>query len=379
MYGMTTEETALEVTELETEENYANNLKDGILFVGDLHLYNREMRSTKGYVENNEIMLKNLYTFIEENEVVKYVIFLGDIQHKTPTGKNTLQETRKWKEWFKKIGEVVRKRFEPKRAKVNMRDGSNFLVEMLKGTKQPLFTLQGNHDVDKEIEYTFYDELIEEGLLVNPETMIIDKTQINFHNYGETMKRVPVLKDVEKVIGIYHDVIPNSQGATWMKFSAQKNKVDTKRVLSRVDLAVVGDVHTRMHPEIVHFSPMEMKRYRARNNEPVIWYTGSMGRTSTDIGQMRDYGYCSITDVNDITIYGDVDIPVLEKEKYFDLQRVVEEKTKRREFEDFRLGTEDGVINDNKTPQQVVAETIKDPEIRDLCIELLDRVMDGDD
>ena len=80
-----------------------------VLFVGDLHLYDKEMVSTKGYVKSNEVMLDNLYQHILGNPHIKLVIFEGDIQHKTPI---KIRETHKWRTWFRKLGQLMLERLD---------------------------------------------------------------------------------------------------------------------------------------------------------------------------------------------------------------------------------------------------------------------------
>ena len=97
------------VNENETQHMIATQVfNESVLFVGDLHLHTRELRTTRKYVENNELMLNNLYNIVEEDENICMVVLLGDIQHKTPIGKNTLKETTMWEDKLIKLGKLLK-------------------------------------------------------------------------------------------------------------------------------------------------------------------------------------------------------------------------------------------------------------------------------
>lgn len=350
-------------------------IKDGVLFVGDLHLSTRELRTTRGFVQTSRDMLDNLYTYIKDNPAINLVIFLGDIQHRTPSGKNTLLETTYWKDKLREIGELMLSR--GAKVKVQMRQKGLKYDELLaEGKVYPLFTLKGNHDEDGDVGYTFYDECINEGLLVNPLILLKGYTQYNFHNYRESGLELPKIKGVKRVVGLYHDTIPVENGMSWMNFDAKLKKLNVAKIMSRVDLAVVGHIHMMIPPEYVEYSDEQIRTYQPHNPRPLIWYVGSMGRTATDKGQIRDYGWCGLVDNNTISDYGSVEIPLMSAEDYFDLNRALREKTRRKDFKDFRLDNGDVLQEESQTPIELVNEYVEDEDIRKLCVDLLEEVME---
>lgn len=356
-------------------------IKDGVLFVGDLHLYNREMRSTKKMIENNEVMLKNLHDFIEENENIHTVIFLGDIQHRTPYGKNTLSETMKWEYWLEKMGKMVLKRFVKKKSKVKMResgrdvceDGITFSQQLKERKGYPLFTLRGNHDIDNDGSFTFFDSCIKKGLLINPQIVVIDNTQYNFHNYGELEKEYEVV--AENIVGLYHDVIPTGDSQDWavLDFKAKDYEDTVDDILGRVDLAVVGHIHTIFDP-ITHV--FEDNSKNTRGNDVVVWYTGSMGRTASDKGQLRDVGYCGLIENSNLKSFGRVEIELIPVGEYFDLINITKRKADDEQFKDFTLGLKDTIHSEQLTPIEIINQTVEDIEVRKTCIEIMEEVLE---
>lgn len=359
-------------------------IDNGILFVGDLHLSNRELRSTKKMVDNNEVMLDNLYNFVKEHEEVNLIIFLGDIQHTTPYGKNTLKETTKWVNQLQRLGKLMLSRLSKNKLSVQLRnqDENNFDLsipfsqQIMKHGVLPLFTLRGNHDVDKDGSFTFFDLCIKEGYLINPRRLLIGDTQYNFHNYGELNEAYDVFPNAENIVGIYHDVIPTGEGEQWMifDFEAKKHEETIDDILDRVDLAVVGHVHKKYEP-ITHV--FEHGGTNSRGRDSVVWYVGSMGRTASDTGQVRDVGYCGLVQVGDIEHFGTVEIDIIKASEYFDLGGIVKRKKERQEFKDFKLGLEDTIHNDSLSPIEIIHQSVEDEDIRQLCVELVTEVMEG--
>ena len=340
-----------------------------VLHVGDLHLDTKEVRSTKKLVENNEVMLKGIYDTIVADEEIELLIFMGDIQHKIPTGKNTLMETTKWKSWFKKIGEVMKERYQSDRVKViePKKEGKDSLSKKIeKGEIYPVFTLRGNHDIDNEIPYTFYDNVVDDGLMCNPERLVIDgETQYNFYNYGEADKTIKKKKGVKQVIGLYHDVVVTEESPFWV---GKDPAYPAETILEGIDLAIIGHIHSNSDPIYVE----------TESGQSVAWTFGSMGRTSFSEGQIRDVGYCALVDTEDITQLGLVEVEVIKGVEYFNMKAELKKRENKREYKDFSLKIEDGHVRTHTDPRDDIREMegLED-KVRDVCLDILHEVMEG--
>lgn len=259
--------------------------------IGDLHLYDREIRSTKGYLANNKVMLDNIYTYIEENEDIDLVIFLGDIQHRTP---RQLSESYKWRQWFKKLGQLMKERW-----------NDNYTVTPeLEDHVLPVFSLRGNHDDEasqrRATDFTFFDELVSEGYLVNPERISTPDSEIIFHNYGQIQQVEPHTKPV---LSLYHDLIYHTESGSYIdiiKESQPDTAYNGMEILDNVNLALAGHIHNP-EPEV---AVVTENGWNAR-----FIQTGSMARTSMSEGHHRDFGVCY--KIADNLTAERVDIPVL--------------------------------------------------------------------
>lgn len=341
-----------------------------VLYVGDLHLYTKEIRSTKKLVDNNEVMLKGLYDFLVENEEIKLLVFMGDIQHRTPTGKNTLSETSKWKKWFRKIGSLMAERYPAKTVRIleTLSEGQEKSKDRIsEGEAYPVFTLKGNHDMDNEVEYTFFDDIVSDGLLLNPDGLVIDKTtQINFHNYGDANKKYKKKKGVTQVIGLYHDIVATIESPFWV---GDTPSYPADKVLDGVDLGIVGHIHSNSDPIYIDTES---------GGKSVSWTFGSMGRTSFSEGHMRDVGFCALVDTDDITDLGLAQIDVIKSTEYFNMKQELKSRENKKEYKDFALKIEGGHKRTHVDPRDDIRgmDGLED-EVRDVCLNILQEVMEG--
>lgn len=338
-----------------------------ILKVGDLHLYTKEIRSTKKMIENNVVMLEGIYNLLISDEEIKLVLFGGDIQHRTPSGKNTLYETSLWRYWFKKIGLLMQKRYEKNSVRVIDREiGQKLEKQLDDGEILPLFTLEGNHDVDNEVEYTFYDDLLSNGYLVNPLQLVIEEeTQINFHNYGEAAIKYEKLLGVNSVIGYYHDTVVTEEMPFW---TGGKDEYVAEKVLDGVDLGVINHIHNNYDPIYVNTES---------GGQSVAWVMGSMGRTSFSEGQLRDHGYCGLVDTNNLEELGTVEIELIKKEEYFNYKAELKSRQNKKDYKDFSLDIGEDVVRQYQDPRNDIrALEDLDDSVVAVCLEILDEVMD---
>lgn len=357
-----------------------------ILHIGDLHLHNRDLSSmNKGAMRKSlRISLADIKKTIEERPSIKMVIFLGDIQHKTPNGLNTLKETSIWKKWFKEIGEIMRERYEPKDFIIFGRDGDDTISQDIQtGTRYPLFTLKGNHDIDKKksiyIEqgdeqteqeiFTFYDVLVDEGYLINPKQVVLKKKLLyNFHNYGECHEKYPRIKGIPHSIALMHDNVMTEETEFWI--ARTDDYIPATEALNHVDEVINGHIHNRYEPLISD---------REEGGVGTVWIVGSVGRTSASTGNMRDFGCGGIKNLKDISKHYPVEFKVLPMMEYYNFTQLRVNDEKKNRFKEFKLSQEQQETEKVNFEQVDLRLLIKEradmPEdVRDKCLELLEMV-----
>lgn len=375
-----------------------DTVKGKILLVGDLHLNTKEMTSTKKMIKNNIVMLKNLYDYLVQNEDVVLVIFLGDIQHKTPSAKNSVREIYRWNSWFKKIGRLMATRYFENEVTVNriantkeddesitvnehgleIPSISDFNEAVRTHEILPLFTLRGNHDIDTErvnglqvdenadyIPYTYYDLCISEGLLINPEQLIINnELLINFYNYGEAQKQYSKPDGIKHVIGLYHDTIITEDTPFWMRDSGKA--YSPTEAIQFEDSVYIGHIHEKYEPVFIE----------ADGREVPVTIVGSMGRTSTGEGQIRDVGFCQSINTEDLDEFNSVEIPVIPANEYFNLREKIARKETERQMQEFTLsmGDEEHELTELVDARTLIGRLQIDNEIKSTCIDLIEEV-----
>ena len=370
-----------------------NSALGSVLLIGDVHLYNKELRSTKKYVANNMFMLNNIYDYLVENTEIKTVIFLGDIQHLTPSGKNTLREAYKWIKFFRKLGDLMKPRFNTELVKVIMGSREDvpfddFLSALDDGDIYPVFTLKGNHDIDSDSTdvdsfeaskepYTFYDILIAEGLLVNPEQLVLDdKILINFYNYGEPSRQFETYEGIEYTVGLFHDTLITEDSPSW---ALEKNSgYDSVTLLNDVDIAYVGHIHEHYPPRLVECE---------NGSKAIVWVVGSMGRTqmagnpnSSDksSGQIRDVGFGALIDTQNVSSLDSVRFDVIPSGEYFKLQGreiTIEQRKEMRSFTLKRTNESDMIMTADMSPRELIlGDDSIEENVKNVCLSILDEI-----
>lgn len=357
-----------------------------VLHIGDLHLHTSDLSSmNKGAMrKSTRITLADIKDTIEQRPSIKMVIFMGDIQHKTPNGLNTLKETTIWKKWFGEIGEIMRERYDPKDFIIRGREGEEQLGKEIQENKRyPIFTIKGNHDIDtkrnmyveqgeaeqEQNVFTFYDVLIDEGYIVNPKQVIVKKKLLyNFHNYGEGKEKYPRIKGIQHRIALMHENIMTEETEFWLEKVA--DTIPSSEALNRVDEVINGHIHTSYEPLITN---------REEGGVGTVWIFGSVGRTSASTGHMRDYGCGAIKNLKDIHQHYPVQFKALPMMDYFNFTKLRVREEKKNRFKDFKL-TQDEMQEEEKPfePVDLLAmirnREEMDENVREKCIELLESV-----
>ena len=332
------------------------------LWVGDLHLYDREMKTTKGMVKNNLVMLEGLYDFIEQDPEISIILFAGDIQHKTP---RKLKESYQWRVWFKKLGHLMQSRWDEhnlwEQVTIIYRDEPPVMGAY------PVFSLRGNHDSEvinrRQDDFTFFDELEQEGLIQNPKALITDTSYIDFRNYGEA-DLVNEGQDVP-VITLLHDLVYHSQSKSYIDLIKQTQpdtSYDAHQVLLTTDLALVGHIH----------DPEDVVTEQINGREVRILQGGSMGRTSATQVNYRDIGYTYTVDLDTLSLTKN-EIPLLPYKEFFDIRDILKRTHKQDEFADFSLTLEDVEMSQYSVVESIQAAVGVDAKVKQEALRLLEQ------
>ena len=343
-----------------------------VLLVGDLHLFDKELSTTKGFRENNTVMLERLYDYLKEHEEVCLCIFEGDIQHKTPSAKDSLYHVSRWKHWLHKIGDLMAERL-PEIA-VIPREGNE--KNENHPMPSPLFTLKGNHDMASElrssVDYTLFDDLLFEGILRNPKGIVYKdagkRYYIQFNNYQEADAPVPeeILKEKDiKVVKLFHDAIDVPTQGTWVKLD--KKAFNGSDVLQNTHLGIAGHIHDPLKPVVVE---------TLNGKKSIFLQTGSMGRTSAADGNVRDHGYCTVLDTTDGLKVTEVKVPLIPSEDYFDWGAIMYNQQQRdalKNRKNFNVSLGD-YERKSYDPKEDIKNMDITEDVKENCLNVLDNV-----
>ncbi|MBE7114676.1 hypothetical protein FT641_19895 [Bacillus paranthracis] len=347
-----------------------------ILNVGDLHLNATEMRNTVRMKDNNKLMLKNLIKFIVEDEEIGLVIFEGDLQHKTP---QDMQEVAEWRKLFRLLGRIMQKRMRGKKFNfIGLDDKTKKKLES--GKIYPVVACRGNHDNEitlknDEKQYTFFDELLSEGLIINPKGVAFkdngQKFYIDIRNYGHADRELPKKIREDKswfVMAVLHDNVLMPESPLWMLKSKGKEGVyDATKVLKGVNIGILGHIHENVDPIYIEMEDGSVS---------VLWQTGAMGRTSFKEENLRDYGYCGLIDTNNLEEFGLVEIDVIPAEEYFSFEKALAAKKSASDYKDFSLRMET-VERKHEDPRDVIrALEDVDDDVKEFGVEVLNLIHD---
>lgn len=344
------------------------------LFVGDPHLRERELSTTKGLVETSSQILDGIIKVLLDDKEICNVCFLGDMQHDTPKSRRTLRETTIWKSKLAKIGNIISER-KPKMIVIE-RDG---VEEDVSGRKQPIFSALGNHDVENKMtaltnnsHYTFFDDLLFTGIIQNPKGFIFkDGGQvyyIQFNNYGEADspidESVLELDESIKKIKVLHDTVKVPNSPDWFKLLKEGEYYEGEKILGDCDLAICGHIHAPLPPVVVKGDGT------LGNGETIFVQTGSMGRTSMSDDNMRDYGYCTVLDTTHGISVEELRIPLMSIDDYFNWKQIrlnqnKKEAMKRGEMFNLDFGSVEITHTDPR--DEINALDIED-EVKENCL-----------
>lgn len=334
-----------------------SKVKEGVWFVSDLHLSDREMSSTDKMADNSGRILDSILDTLESDERIKILILAGDIQHKIPTNRRMVTS---WVVKLNRIREILETRF-PEDVKVyNGEEEVEFI--------NPLISLKGNHDIHKEGKYTLFDELEDLNVIGRYTNLVWKGIQYNLYDYGEAGQGLnhPFNKKegVSKVVGMYHDAFAYEGCPNWMRDNIGNGVYELSQ-LEGLDVAVIGHIHDRIKPIKVEHD----------TSHTIFWQPGCIARTSYTSPNKRNDGYSAIIDAETALMYA-YDIPVIPHEEYFKTLTNDLKKERVNSLKEFSLNLGENVINFNTYEEEIKAMDV-DEEIKDKAIILIDEVQES--
>lgn len=334
-----------------------------------MHLYDRELRSTKKMVENSRVILDRLYEYLVENEEIILLIINGDIQHKTPIDKHQRKEVAYWRKMFRKIGELMQERFKKFKG-YSLVGVTDEVKKDFKDKKiYPIFTTRGNHDVDNELGHTFYDDLIEEGLIINAKGLVVktdtEQTYFAFRDYDTKTRKVPKFKSKTNVIGIEHNNILHAESSLWKVPDAEDKFLKAEEVVKGTDVVIMHHVHDSVDPLYIDAKD---------DKEHVLWQVGSMGRTSFTDEAKRDVGYGAEMKFNSVKDFKRVEFELIPYMEYFSYKKMASKKKYQNEFENFSLKMKDYTrVSTNYKDDINSFESVED-EVKQYAIAVMEKI-----
>jgi len=307
------------------------------------------MKSTKGALKNNQVMLDSIYKKVEEDIEIGLVIFLGDIQHSTP---RDIKQVSEWRRWFVKLNKLMLDR---NLTNVNLRypDDKKYKNDIR------VVSLRGNHDDEifnrRKNDYTFFDELESERLIANPEQVIFEDNGnavvFDIRNYGDAGRILPTeLQDKALTIALTHDNIMTEHSDEFVKLIVEESGgYEAEEIAIGCDLMINGHIHTKYEPQAVTVR---------ETGKPVIFMVnGGLARTSLAQDNLRDIGYGLLLDTSEEELdIQEVEFDVLPYREYFDLIGYQHKQRLNQATKDFSLGLDEQTVINQEDLEQTIRE-----------------------
>ena len=332
-----------------------------ILHCPDLHIYDKEIGHSVGYPEESLYILDQIK---DEFKVGEYDIISlgGDIQHAKITKTRYISAFQKK---IKELGRLAYDRLKERDLLKDLRvyDLKNNLVD-IENKKSVLFSNRGQHDTSSTEEFTFFDLLIENNIMVNPSKVFIRDLQINYLNYTKNIKELTTTRKdtTRKMINIYHNPIVE-RGYFVDEIIGKTITPENHNLFKDVDLAIINDIHI----------PLGAREVVANGQKTTIITPGSLGRTSFSKSHDRDYGNIVVIEIDSeykMNTYM-VEIELTPAEEFFNKIEVFKQKRVENAFKNFSIEIEDIEMTYFDVKQKI-EELVEDDEIKDICYYILE-------
>lgn len=343
------------------------------LTIGDLHLYDREMRSTKKMIQNSSVILDELYNFLKEHEEIVFLNINGDIQHTTPVNKYKRKEVAYWRYMFRKIGHLMNTRFRDHVKGFKLVGADEETKKMFKeGEINPIFTTKGNHDMDNELDHTFYDELLEEGLIMNVDGLLLNvegnKTFFSYRDYGIEKRKLPKLSKDTDIIALEHNDVLHDESVLWNVPKAEEKFTKAEEAVKGTDVTILGHIHDKVDPLYIG----------EEGSPPVLWQVGSVARTAFRDSDKRDVGYGAVMEFGDVETFLTAEFDLIPFKEYFSYQKMMRNKEYENAYKDFSLKMEEQerVAMDYKEDINSFEEV--DQDVKEYAIKVMDTIKNNE-
>lgn len=331
-----------------------------ILHVPDIHLYDKEIGVTIGNAEQSVEILRIIKdTFIQGE--YDMVTLGGDVQHAKINNTRYLSI---FQRMLSEIGILAKQRLDETglidKVKIYGRDNKEIDIKSMDCV---LPSVKGQHDINNIEEFTFFDLLIENEILINPLYITVGGLQINTYNYTKEIDTLFNKREetTKAVISIYHNAIMES--GVFIDTIIGKTISPKKTDLFRgVDLALINDIHI----------PIPIYEVANGLDKTTVVTPGSLGRTSFNKSHDRDYGNLvsvSIKDNCDISVEL-VEVDLIPSSEFFNKAEALKKKRTENAFNNFCLEIEEAKINYFDIEEEL-NKHVTDEEILKICNEIL--------
>lgn len=336
-------------------------MKLKILHSPDLHLYDQEIGHSVGYPEESLHILDEIY---DEFIVGDYDIMSlgGDIQHAKISKTKYISAFQKK---LRNIGEMSYKRLKERNIldKMIVYDIEGNIIDLSK-IRSIIFTNRGQHDTSSVEEFTFFDLLIENKILINPRVVLIEDIQINYINYSKSVDDLKVDKkdNIKRMINIYHNPILE-QGYFVDEIIGKTISPEKHNLFKDTDLAIINDIH----------KPLNIREFASDGKRTTIVTPGSMGRTSFNPSHDRDYGNLVRIDIDSDGNLKEylIEVELTPAEEFFNKIEVYKQKRVENAFKNFSLEIEDIEMTYFDIHEKI-EQYVKDEEIKEICYLILE-------
>jgi len=194
-----------------------------------------------------------------------------------------------------------------------------------------VFTVKGQHDSNAD-GYTFFNMLIDNKVIINPRTLIIEGLQYNFINYNKRADSFIEARrpETKVMINSYHFPILE-RGILADGFASRTLSPSDHGIFKDVDLAIINDIHKSIDPYSIETD----------GTQTLVITPGSVGRTSLDEGQDRDTANLIQIEIDFTDDYGLnaelVEMELKPSDEFFNKGFVVQKKIRENAFENFRV------------------------------------------
>ena len=309
-----------------------------ILEIPDPHFYDKNIGSTVGYADESLEIMKAVIQACEEHNIT-HTVWGGDIFHARLAQMEFFAEICKGFDAIQSMG-------------INV------------------YSAKGNHDMSAKFKYSFFDLLVDLGLISSEKKFSIgenNEVTINIFDYANSTDEIKCGRDKNNIvnIGVYHNNIVEI-GVCEEEIIGPRIDPEKTSIFDNIDVAILNHIHSRMGD-----------RVSLINGKAVRLITpGSVGRTGSHACHMREDAV-----LPKITIYDDYSIGIsyitiflTPTQEFFDLKKIIEMQRSINNFKEFSSNIESLEITFESVESTVAKMADVDDKIKVRTINYLKQV-----